>query len=61
MFPTLKSRPAVFPATFHLRVLLGMIEVSSMNGKPEVTPFHAVDAGIIQRAAFAGQIRRAVQ
>jgi hypothetical protein len=32
-----------------------------MNGLPRVTPFRAVYAGIIQRAAFAEQIRRAVQ
>jgi hypothetical protein len=38
-----------------------MIEISPMNGNPRVTPFHAVEAGILQRAAFAGQMQRAVQ
>jgi hypothetical protein len=38
-----------------------MIEIRPMNGKLRAMPFHAVEAGIIQRAAFAGQIQRAVQ
>jgi hypothetical protein len=38
-----------------------MIEISPMNGKSRATPFQAVEVGIIQRAAFAGQIQRAVQ
>lgn len=32
-----------------------------MDGNRRVTSFHAVEAGIIQRAAFAGQIQRAAQ
>ena len=32
-----------------------------MNGVPRILPLYAAFALLIQRAAFAGQIRRAVQ
>jgi hypothetical protein len=37
-----------------------MIEISSMIGNRRMTPFRAVEAGVIQLAAFAGQIQRTV-
>lgn len=38
-----------------------MMEFGPMKEKSRLTPVRAVEAGIPQRAAFAGQMQRAVQ